>query len=171
MREEAANALVKACDVYGHQYASVRPRVIKLLTQQALRSDRPLCTQYGGIVGISLFGPRAIDAFLLPIAGEYWERWEEELRREYNDDGDDGHVDDAVARGGRWRSGTRRDVDREYELTMCQQALLDALRIFMGGVTPDEQARRVDVVAFLDVFGERLIPMRPDLTEYMTAVV
>ncbi|KAL3822405.1 hypothetical protein ACHAXA_010883 [Cyclostephanos tholiformis] len=162
-------ALVKACDVYGHQYATVRPRVIKLLTQQALRPDRPLSTQYGGIVGISLFGPRAIDAFLLPIAGEYWERWEEELRG-FND-GVNGDEDDAVGGGGGNSGGRRRDVGREYELTMCQQALLDALRIFMGGVTPAEQARRVDVMAFSDVFGERLIPMRPDLTEYMTAVV
>ena len=56
-------------------------------------------------------------------------------------------------------------------MTMCQHALLDALRIFMGGVTSGEQARRVDVRAFSDVFGERLIPMRPDLTEYMTAMV
>ena len=45
------------------------------------------------------------------------------------------------------------------------------MRVFMGGVTPGEQARRVDVGAFSDVFGERLIPMRPELTEYMTAVV
>ena len=63
------------------------------------------------------------------------------------------------------------DVGREHELTMCQQALLDALRIYMGGVAIGEQARRVDISAFSDVFGERLIPMRRDLTEYMTAVV
>ncbi len=64
-----------------------------------------------------------------------------------------------------------RDVGREYELTMCQQALLDAVRIFMGGVTIGEQASRVDISAFLDVFGKWLIPMQQDLTEYMTAVV
>lgn len=91
---------------YGDQYTSIKPRVIKLLTQQALRIDRPFPTQYGGIVGISLFGSRAIDAFLLPLARAYWERWEMEL--------------DIVTKSG----GGGGDALREYELHMCQQALL-----------------------------------------------
>jgi hypothetical protein len=41
----------------------------------------------------------------------------------------------------------------------------------MQNVTPQEQAKRVDFVSFADVFGERLIPMQPELTEYMMAVV
>ncbi|KAL3791847.1 hypothetical protein ACHAW5_002898 [Stephanodiscus triporus] len=171
LREEAARALVKACDAYGDQYATARPRVLGLLTRQALRPDRPLPTQYGGIVGISLFGPRAIDAFLLPIASEYWERWERELRGEFDDDDADDAGGGGQTSGRRSRRSRVRDVGREYELTMCQQALLDALRIYMGGVAIGEQARRVDISAFSDVFGERLIPMRPDITEYMTAVV
>jgi len=60
---------------------------------------------------------------------------------------------------------------REYELNMCQQALLNAMRIFMQNVTPEEQAKRVDVGTFADVFGERLIPMRPEVTEYMAAII
>lgn len=83
----------------------MKPRCIKLLTQQALRFDRPLSTQYGGIVGISLFGPRAIDAFLLPLARDYWETWNAELKQVM-----------AVKE--------KRDVMKEYELHMCQQALL-----------------------------------------------
>jgi transcription initiation factor TFIID subunit 6 len=111
LREEAARALVKACDVYGHQYPTVRPRVIRLLTQQALRPDRPLPTQYGGIVGISLFGPRAVDAFLLPIAREYWERWERELLRvggvgDSNDANETGGV--GAGEGGGGGSSKRR---------------------------------------------------------------
>lgn len=153
LREEAARCLVKACDIYGNQYTTMKPRIIKLLTQQALRVDRPLATQYGGIVGISLFGPRAIDAFLLPLAQDYWERWEGELQKLTNTD------------------GGNRDVGREYELNMCQQALLNAMQIFMQNVTPGEQAKRVDIGTFSDVFGERLIPMQPDLTDYMAAVV
>merc|ERR1712194_674839 len=98
-----------ACAIYGDQYTTMKPRIIKLLTQQALRVDRPLATQYGGIVGISLFGPRAVDAFLLPLAQEYWERWEGELQSLTNN---------AVNNGG------KRDVGREYELNMCQQTLL-----------------------------------------------
>lgn len=82
----------------------MKPRCIKLLTQQALRLDRPLPTQYGGIVGISLFGPKAVDAFLLPLASEYWETWEAELKQVTMKD--------------------KRDATKEYEIHMCQQALL-----------------------------------------------
>eukprot|EP00584_Thalassiosira_punctigera_P019470 CAMPEP_0172555466 /NCGR_PEP_ID=MMETSP1067-20121228/58434_1 /TAXON_ID=265564 ORGANISM="Thalassiosira punctigera, Strain Tpunct2005C2" /NCGR_SAMPLE_ID=MMETSP1067 /ASSEMBLY_ACC=CAM_ASM_000444 /LENGTH=508 /DNA_ID=CAMNT_0013343989 /DNA_START=11 /DNA_END=1537 /DNA_ORIENTATION=- len=156
LREEAARSLAKACDAYGDRYTTMRPRIVKLLTQQALRADRPLATQYGGIVGISLFGPRAVDAFLLPLAREYWERWEEELKRLTNKDGDE-----------RWKP----DFEREHELHMCQQALLDAVQVFVQNVAAGEQARRVDVAAFADVFGERLIPMRPDITDYASAIV
>ena len=164
LREDAARCLVKACDIYGVQYTTMKPRIIKLLTQQALRGDRPLATQYGGIVGISLFGPRAIDAFLLPVAKEYWECWEEELKKNAavmnpNDDyfGAKKKTKDVVA--------------REYELRMCQQALLDAVAIFMRGVNPAEQAKRVDIESFVDVFGERLIPMQAEVTEYVSAII
>lgn len=105
LREEAATCLAKACRIYGDQYTTMKPRCIKLLTQQALRLDRPLTTQYGGIVGISLFGPRAVDAFLLPLAREYWEKWDAELKQ-------------VIA------CKEKRDVMKEYELHMCQQALL-----------------------------------------------
>mmetsp|Transcript_14639 Transcript_14639/g.23973 ORF Transcript_14639/g.23973 Transcript_14639/m.23973 type:complete len:526 (-) Transcript_14639:70-1647(-) len=163
LRESAARCLVKACDMYGMQYTTMKPRVMKLLTQQALRMDRPLATQYGGIVGISLFGPRAVDAFLLPVAQEYWECWEGELQKllvkNESCSGEDGGV------------VGKRDVWREYELHMCQQALLDAVAIFMRGVTPAEQAKRVDIESFSDVFGERLIPMQSEPTEYISAIL
>ena len=156
LRELAARCLVKACDMYGVQYTTMKPRIMKLLTQQALRLDRPLVTQYGGIVGISLFGPRAIDAFLLPVAKEYWECWDKELQTFVNNSSSS--------------SGKKRDVWREYELQMCQQALLDAVSMFMRGVNPGEQAKRVDIESFADVFGERLIPMQPEVTEYVSAI-
>jgi len=161
LREAAARCLVKACDMYGMQYTTMKPRIMKLLTQQALRVDRPLATQYGGIVGISLFGPRAVDAFLLPVAQEYWECWDGELKALMkNTNGGSGGV--VVG---------KRDVWREYELHMCQQALLDAVAIFMRGVTPGEQAKRVDIESFSVVFGERLIPMQPEPTEYISAIL
>jgi len=159
LREAAARCLVKACDLYGMQYTTMKPRIMKLLTQQALRVDRPLATQYGGIVGISLFGPRAVDAFLLPVAQEYWECWDGELKSLIKNEGSSGDGE------------KKRDVWREYELHMCQQALLDAVAIFMRGVTPGEQAKRVDIESFSDVFGERLIPMQPEPTEYISAIL
>ena len=160
LREEAAKCLVKACDMYGHQYTTMKPRIIKLLTEQALREDRPLVTQYGGIVGISLFGPRAVDAFLLPLAKDYWERWENEL-----------HSLSAKKTTDVEGKKSKDTAGREYELNMCQQALLNAMKIFIQSVTPGEQAKRVDIDSFLNVFGERLIPMRPDVTDYIAAVV
>jgi transcription initiation factor TFIID subunit 6 len=162
LREAAARCLVKACDLYGVQYTTMKPRIIKLLTQQALRVDRPLATQYGGIVGISLFGPRAVDAFLLPVAQEYWEFWDEELKK---------LLVNGTNENGGGGAKNKRDVWREYELHMCQQALLDAVAIFMRGVTPGEQAKRVDIESFSDVFGERLIPMQPEFTEYVSAIL
>ena len=177
LREEAAKCLVKACNIYGDQYTTMRPRLLKLLTQQALRLDRPYATQYGGIVGISLFGPRAIDAFILPLAREYWECWEEELRMlratVAADNGHDGETTpEGKQRRNEKRKKRRRDVEgKEYELHMCQRALLSAMQIFMQNVTHAEKAKRVDICAFMDVFGERLIPMQPDLTDYMAAVV
>ena len=41
--------------------------------------DRPLTTIYGGMTGIACFGPKAVDAFVLPIAVPYWEAWEKTL--------------------------------------------------------------------------------------------
>ena len=163
LREEAARTLVKACNLYGGQYTTLRPRIIKLLTQQALRVDRPLVTQYGGIVGITNFGPRAIDAFILPLVGTYWERWEDELILVSSSSisGDGG--------------GKKRDMVRENELQMCQQALLNAMQVFVQNVTPGEQSQRVDVEMFSNVFGERLIPMQTTaangVSEYMSCVV
>jgi len=160
LREEAARCLVKACNIYGDQYTTMRPRIMKLLTQQALRMDRPLGTQYGGIVGISLFGPRAIDAFLLPLVQEYWECWEKELEALTNNNND-----------GKKKKSASRDVERENELTMCQQALLNAMQIFLQNVVPGEQGKRVDVDTLVNVFGERLIPMQMEFTDYMMAVI
>eukprot|EP00581_Thalassiosira_minuscula_P006718 CAMPEP_0183705730 /NCGR_PEP_ID=MMETSP0737-20130205/2763_1 /TAXON_ID=385413 /ORGANISM="Thalassiosira miniscula, Strain CCMP1093" /LENGTH=598 /DNA_ID=CAMNT_0025932955 /DNA_START=66 /DNA_END=1862 /DNA_ORIENTATION=- len=185
LREEAARTLVKACDIYGQQYTTMKPRMIKLLTQQALRVDRPLVTQYGGIVGISLFGPRAVDAFLLPLAREYWERWEGEMTRltnsrrvvggaaaaNNNNNGKEKEEEDKKKGNRKRKDDYDEGGGREYELNMCQQALLNAMRIFMQNVTPEEQAKRVDVGTFADVFGERLIPMRPEVTEYMAAII
>jgi transcription initiation factor TFIID subunit 6 len=105
LRQEAAECFAKVCRIYNDQYSTLKPRCIKLLTQQALRLDRPLSTQYGGIVAISLFGPRAVDAFLLPLAKKYWMTWEAELK-------------EVMA------FRCKRNMIKEYELHMCQQALL-----------------------------------------------
>ena len=89
----------------------MKPRLIKLLTQQALRIDRPLPTQYGGIVGMSLFGPRAIDAFLLPVARVYWERWEEQLKTL-----EEALAKSAEGKGGRWHGRSHWAACRRHRV-------------------------------------------------------
>ena len=42
---------------------------------EAISDDRPLTTIFGGLVGIATFGPKAVDAFVLPLAIHYWNTW------------------------------------------------------------------------------------------------
>jgi len=59
----------------------------------------------GGIIGLSLFGPKSIDAFLLPIAADYWNLWEKELLERK----------------------TKPSPQRDLDMRQCQQALLVSL--------------------------------------------
>lgn len=66
--------------------------------------DKCLPTQYGGFVAISLFGPKAINAFLLPLASDYWKEWETKLEETSN-------------------------LEQRLELQMCKQAILVRTRM------------------------------------------
>ena len=83
---------------FGEEYATLKARVLRTLCD-ATSPDKSLPTQYGGIVAISLFGPKAIDAFLLPVVPTYYQEWEKQL-------------------------ATETDMERRTELAMCQQAVL-----------------------------------------------
>lgn len=41
----------------------------------------------------------------------------------------------------------------------------------MQNVNAREQAKRVDFESFAEVFGERLIPLNPEKTNYMMAIL
>ena len=102
LRKQAALALAQACIIFGNDYTTLKPRVVKTLCE-AMGPDKPLTTQYGGIVGISLFGPKAVDAFILPLATLYWNKWESVLQTiEHDND----------------------DHELKLELQQCQRALL-----------------------------------------------
>ena len=144
----AAHIYFHACpNRFGEQYTTLKARVLRTLCE-ALSPDMPLTTQYGGIVGISRFGPKAVDAFLLPLATSYWTRWEEALR-----------------------ASAYNDINGRFELQQCQRALLEGLALFMQSVSPEEQSERVDWDAMSEVFGERLIPLRPEPSEYVDCLV
>ena len=92
------NGISKQTFRFGDKYANLTPRVLNELCV-ATGADRPLATRYGGFVAISLFGPRAIASFLLPLAIEFWNQWEQTL--------------DATT-----------NLGQRMELQMCQQAIL-----------------------------------------------
>lgn len=83
---------------FGEEYATLKARVLRTLCD-ATSPDKSLTTQYGGIVAIALFGSKAIDAFLLPVVPEFWQKWDEAL-------------------------ATATDVEQRTELLMCQEAVL-----------------------------------------------
>jgi hypothetical protein len=76
----------------------LKARVLRTLCDAA-GVDKSLATQYGGFVGITLFGPKAINAFLLPLAMDYWNQWEKKLDE-------------------------TNDLEQRLELQMCKQAML-----------------------------------------------
>jgi transcription initiation factor TFIID subunit 6 len=83
---------------FGDDYATLKARVLRTLCDAA-GADKSLATQYGGFVGITLFGPKAINAFLLPLAMDYWNQWEKKLDE-------------------------TNDLEQRLELQMCKQAML-----------------------------------------------
>ena len=54
---------------------------------------------------------------------------------------------------------------------MIESSYLIISGIFMRNVAAHEQAKRVDINSFADVFGERLIPMQPQPTDYMFSIL
>jgi hypothetical protein len=90
---------------YGSDYASLKARILKQFCE-AIGLNKPLSTRYGGIVGISLFGPRAVHAFLFPLILGYWEKWQELLDK-------------------------TSDPRHRHEIYMCQQAILDSIGVFL----------------------------------------
>ena len=83
---------------FGNDYSTLKATVLKTLCKAA-GPDQSLGTQYGGFVAMTLFGPKAINAFLLPLALDYWNHWEDTLEVE-------------------------NDPERRLSVQMCQQAIL-----------------------------------------------
>jgi len=104
LRREAAQSLVLACNLFGDEYSTLKARVLRALCEAA-GAGKPPATQYGGFIAISLFGPKAVEAFLLPLAVSYWSSWEDALKQ----------IPNQV---------------KQQELHMCQQALLVSMRCF-----------------------------------------
>lgn len=51
---------------------------------EAIGDDRPLPTVYGGLIAIAFFGPKAVDAFVIPLVVQYWNEWAMSLDKTTN---------------------------------------------------------------------------------------
>jgi len=131
---------------FGEDYATLKARVLRTLCD-AVAPDKCLPTQYGGFAAITLFGSKAINAFLLPLALEYWKTWEQTL-------------------------DVTTDLYQRMELQMCQQAVLDALGVFL--VTPDTEMpdnARILWQDLEDAFGDRLVMTGSEETDYVHCLI
>lgn len=146
LRQEAARTLLFACNLFEEEYSTLKARVLRTLVE-ATGPQKALTTLYGGLVGITLFGSKAVDAFVLPLVFEYWAKWEAAL------------------------SSTSLDPADLVELQMCQQALLNALAVFLQRVDPEEKASRISIVDLEELLGDKLVPLLNDATEYAHCVL
>ena len=78
---------------------------------EATAADKALPTIFGGLVGVTLFGPKAVDAFLVPLFIPYFVKWQASLEYTTN-------------------------LEKQMELQQCQQAILVRLtsvtRVYCG---------------------------------------
>eukprot|EP00531_Pseudo-nitzschia_arenysensis_P006944 CAMPEP_0116127472 /NCGR_PEP_ID=MMETSP0329-20121206/6857_1 /TAXON_ID=697910 /ORGANISM="Pseudo-nitzschia arenysensis, Strain B593" /LENGTH=459 /DNA_ID=CAMNT_0003621571 /DNA_START=81 /DNA_END=1460 /DNA_ORIENTATION=+ len=146
LRYEAALCLVQACNLFGEDYATLKARVLKTLSD-AIGPNRSLSTRYGGLVAITFFGPKAINAFVLPLALEYWNASESMLL-------------------------TCTDLEQRMEIHMFEQAILDALGVFLGPTNRDSpEAMDIEWEELEDTFGDRLVMLSTNETEYATCFI
>lgn len=109
----------------------LKARVLRSLCD-AVGPEKALATQYGGIVAISLFGHKAINAFILPLTLEYWSQWNDGL-------------------------ASITDLEKRMELQMCQQATLSALSVFLGPENHQEEALDMKWEELEDTFADALV--------------
>ena len=146
LRRDAAMALLTTCQVFGKDYANLQAKILQPLCN-ALSPERGLASRYGGLAGITLFGPKAIDAYLLDTILAYWESWEEAQKL------------------------SSKEKERTEAIRMCQQAALTALHVFLDRVEPSEKAQRVSWEDLAEPFGDRLVSIQGEQTDYCMCFV
>lgn len=94
-------------------------------------------------MGITFFGPKAINAFLLPLVQDYWQQWQEALAHELT------------------------DLERRMDVQMCQQATLNALGVFLGPSNKEApEAMDIEWEELEETFGDQLVLLSTNETEY-----
>lgn len=127
---------------FGEDYATLKARVLKTLSD-AIGPDKSLSTRYGGLVAITFFGSKAINAFVLPLALDYWKKSETALANANN-------------------------LEQRMAIQMCEQATLNAIGVF-NQEAPEAMDMGWDELE--DTFGDRLVMMCTNETEYATCFI
>ena len=71
LRDRSAAIVALICSKYSGAYTNLKPRISKTLLHAFLDSSKPLCTHYGGIVGLHALGPYSVKALVLPNISAY----------------------------------------------------------------------------------------------------
>lgn len=99
-------------------------------------------------MGITLFGPKAINAFVLPLALEYWQEWQDALALQLT------------------------DLEQRMDVQMCQQATLNALGVFLGPSNQEApEAMNMGWEKLEDTFGDQLVMLSTNETEYSVCFI
>jgi transcription initiation factor TFIID subunit 6 len=151
LRREAATVLIHVCQLYAQDYVTLKARVLKALVEAATPTNESLASRYGGMIAISLFGAKAIDAFLLPTLLQSWRDWEVAMQE---------HLD--------------LSMDIKFAIQMCQRAALDALGIYLASVVHMEDENVVERLNWLELeytLGDQCVPIQGLSTEYATCFI
>jgi transcription initiation factor TFIID subunit 6 len=155
LRNEAAMTLAICTNVFGNEYTTLKSRILRTLCQALDNNDdddddqgESLSSRYGGIVAISLFGNRAIDAFLLPLLFDCWDAWEEELGTTTTSSSSSSKPQQQL---------TPKAL--EVDIVMCQRALLNSVTTYLQSTTVEERAERFLDLDLNEVLGSDRIVM------------
>lgn len=130
---------------FGDKYPSLRATVLKKLFE-AIGEEKALTTAYGGLVGLTMFGPKPVDAFILPQATAHWQRWSRKLEQ-------------------------TTDLTERFEICQCQHALLEALAVYLRKSSDDVKGEQVQMEELEDCFGDRLIPLHDKCNDYRLSFI
>jgi transcription initiation factor TFIID subunit 6 len=148
LRNEAAITLAICTNLFSKDYTTLKSRILRTLCQALeMDDDHNLSSRYGGIIAITLFGNRAIDAFIIPLVIDCWDVWEDEL--------------------GKISSSNRQSSELlEMEITMCQYAVLNSLSTYLQSATLEERSERLLHLNMNDILGDdRMILLTSDYND------
>lgn len=79
LRDRSAAIVSLICNKFSGTYTNLKPRISKTLLHAFLDTSKPLCTHYGGIVGLAALGPYTVQVLVLPNVSAYMKILQPEL--------------------------------------------------------------------------------------------